>query len=102
MLTTFRTASGLAISMLIAAGLTMGSVVSAGASSASHDHSENVYTVHQILSGATLTHDFVPSGGDSQTTEPLADPDDITDLHGDVFAGFQNGVGPQGQPSPDG
>jgi hypothetical protein len=98
---TFRTASRLAMSML-GVGLTMALVASAGASPVSHDRSANVYTVHQILSGTTLTHDFVPLGGGSQTTEPLADPDDITDLHGDVFAGFQNGVGPQGQASLDG
>ncbi len=30
-------------------------------------------------------------------TEPLTDPDDITLLGNDIFVGFQNGVGPQGQ-----
>ncbi len=35
-------------------------------------------------------------------TEALADPDDITLLGNDIFVGFQNGVGPQGQPSTDG
>jgi hypothetical protein len=33
---------------------------------------------------------------------PLADPDDITMLGQYIFAGFQKGVGPQGQPSADG
>lgn len=102
MMLRFHTARRLAISALIPLGLTMGSVASAGASPASHDRSGNVYTVHQILSGTTLTHDFVASGGGSPTTEPLANPDDITELDGGVFAGFQNGVGPQGQASSDG
>jgi hypothetical protein len=61
-----------------------------------------VLTVATILSGSTLTHSFVPAGGSSPTTEVLRDPDDITVLGHDLFVGFQNGVGPQGQPSPDG
>ena len=32
-------------------------------------------------------------------TEPLTNPDDITLLGNDIFVGFQNGVGPQGQAS---
>lgn len=32
----------------------------------------------------------------------LSDPDDTTQLGADLFVGFRNGVGPQGQPSPDG
>ena len=32
----------------------------------------------------------------------LSDPDDISQLGADLFVGFRNGVGPQGQPSPDG
>jgi hypothetical protein len=102
MMLPFRTASLLAASTLISLGLTMGSIESAGASAATHDRPGNVYTVHQILLGTALTHDFVPAGGGSATTEPLADPDDITELNGDVFTGFQNGVGPQGQASSDG
>jgi hypothetical protein len=35
-------------------------------------------------------------------TEPLSHPDDITRLGDDLFVGFQNGVGPQGQASTDG
>ncbi len=60
------------------------------------------YTVHVILSGSTLTHSFTPAGAGSPTTRPLSDPDDITLLGDDIFVGFQNGVGPQGQASADG
>jgi hypothetical protein len=35
-------------------------------------------------------------------TETLTDPDDITLLSDELFVGFQNGVGPQGQASTDG
>ncbi len=34
--------------------------------------------------------------------EAIANPDDITTLRGDIFVGFQNGVGPQGEPSTTG
>ncbi len=34
--------------------------------------------------------------------EALSNPDDITRLGNDLFVGFQNGVGPQGQASTDG
>jgi hypothetical protein len=36
------------------------------------------------------------------SSEPLSDPDDITRLGRDIFVGFQNGVGPQGQASSSG
>jgi hypothetical protein len=35
-------------------------------------------------------------------SEPLTLPDDLTRLGGHLFTAFQNGVGPQGQPSADG
>lgn len=49
-----------------------------------------------IANGATITH-AGPSG-----QEAVSNPDDITYLDGHIFVGFQNGVGPQGQPSPTG
>ena len=55
-----------------------------------------------ILNGAKLRHTFIPVGSTKPRTEALADPDDITVLGHHLFSGFQNGVGPQGQPSPDG
>jgi hypothetical protein len=61
-----------------------------------------MFTVHEILSGATLSHRFIPSGGTTPKSAPLSDPDDITILEKDIFTGFQNGVGPQGQASTDG
>lgn len=56
--------------------------------------------VTTVLSGKNLTHTFTgPSG---TTTDPLTKPDDITRLGNEVFVGFQNGVGPQGEPASDG
>lgn len=60
------------------------------------------FTATQILSGSSLRHTFTPVGSTTPTTETLSSPDDITQLNGDIFTGFQNGVGPQGQPSTDG
>jgi len=58
-----------------------------------------------ILSGSKLHHRFTPVGVAAATatvTESLTNPDDITRLGNSIFVGFQNGVGPQGQPSTDG
>jgi hypothetical protein len=57
-------------------------------------------TAFTILSGMTLSHTFTVNG--TTTSEPLTKPDDITHLGGIIFVGFQNGVGPQGEPSGDG
>lgn len=61
-----------------------------------------VFKVAQILLGASLHHTFVPAGSATPRSEALSDPDDISQLGPDLFVGFQNGVGPQGQPSADG
>ena len=60
------------------------------------------YTVRQILSGTRLRHSFGPAGTTHRRSAALTQPDDITVLGGDLFTGFQNGVGPQGQAAPDG
>jgi hypothetical protein len=64
-------------------------------------HSQGL-TATSILSGSSLQHTYTVSGTETTATEPLSNPDDITQLDGVIFAGFQNGVGPQGQPSSDG
>jgi hypothetical protein len=58
--------------------------------------------VTQIAFGKKLHHTFLPNGKGTAHTEALTSPDDITQLGRDVFVTFQNGVGPQGQASPDG
>jgi hypothetical protein len=59
-------------------------------------------TVTTILNGASLSHSFTPAGASTPKTEDLSKPDDITRLGDDLFVGFQNGVGPQGEPSASG
>ena len=59
-------------------------------------------TARTVLAGASLTHDFTVAGTSMTSSEPLSSPDDITHLGQDIFVGFQNGVGPQGQASPSG
>ena len=60
------------------------------------------YRVIQILSGQSLHHWYTKAGSSKRRSEPLTSPDDITRIGGYLFTGFQNGVGPQGQASPDG
>ena len=60
------------------------------------------YTVRTILSGHSLHHWYTKAGSKVRRSEPLTKPDDITRIGGDLFTAFQNGVGPQGQASPDG
>jgi hypothetical protein len=77
------------------------SAVSAGASpTADPGHGNGTLEVRQILSGTALHHSFTPAGTTIGKMEPLSGPDDITRLGGDLFVGFQNGMGPQGRRAP--
>ncbi len=60
------------------------------------------YRVRQILNGMKLRHTFTPAGSAKRRSEPLTSPDDITVLSHHIYTAFQNGIGPQGQPSSDG
>jgi hypothetical protein len=60
------------------------------------------YDVRQILSGESLGHWYTRAGSGHGHWERLSKPDDITIVGGDLFTAFQNGVGPQGEPSTDG
>ena len=59
-------------------------------------------TVKQIAFGSKLHHKFQVNGTGAWHSEALSSPDDITLLGRDIFVTFQDGVGPQGQASPDG
>ena len=83
-------------SPLLTTALALGVPVASADPGYGHDHE---LTATTILSGLTLTHSFTEAGTSTVRQEPLADPDDITRLGRDIFVGFQNGVGPQGQPS---
>src|SRR5271170_6550248 len=60
------------------------------------------YQVRVILNGAHLRHTFIPAGKKKARAEALSSPDDIAVLGHDIYTTFQNGVGPQGEPSSDG
>jgi hypothetical protein len=51
---------------------------------------------------ATLKHSYQPGGNGAAKTESLAQPDDIVTLGGNLYVGFQNGVGSQGEVSSSG
>jgi hypothetical protein len=52
--------------------------------------------------GDTIKHTFQPNGTGAATTERLTQPDDIVALGGNLYVGFQNGVGSQGEVSSTG
>ena len=56
----------------------------------------------QIVQALTLTHSFQPNGTGTAKSEGLTQPDDIVALGGNLYVGFQNGVGSQGEASPSG
>jgi hypothetical protein len=83
-------------------GLGAGTAAAQGAHSSDRSKSHNSsLQVRTVLSGANLMHSFTGASG-TQSTEALAGPDDLTRLGNELFVAFQNGVGPQGQPSSDG
>jgi hypothetical protein len=75
---------------LLAAGSANAAVAPAHAGAAA------TFSTRVFASAAHLAH-ATPKG-----REAISGPDDITALGHDIFVGFQNGVGPQGQPSTTG
>jgi hypothetical protein len=102
--TTRRTATIVAAAVvpagLIIAGTTMAAATTAGVAHSAHD--APALEVRHILSGRELSHTFVPAGSTQSRSDPLTQPDDIGALGPDLFTGFQNGVGAQGEASADG
>src|SRR5260370_32166556 len=70
--------------------------------SASASAPANTFAVKQIVLGTTLTHSFQPNGTGATKTEGLSQPDDLVALSGNLYVGFQNGVGSQGEVAPSG
>jgi hypothetical protein len=73
-----------------------------GSGSASPSASNKALAVKQIVFGTTLKHSFQPNGKSAAKTEHLTQPDDIVTLGGNLYVGFQNAVGPQGEVAPSG
>ncbi len=93
---TFRTLRSLGAMALAAFGLSLGAMSSLASAAGPTFHAT------QILTGASLHHTYTTAGSTATHTETLSDPDDISRWGNDLFVGFQNGVGPQGQASTDG
>jgi hypothetical protein len=107
-----RTATWLSVTV-VAAGLvaTAGcsstsssstSTSTSSSASASAGASGHALTVKQIVLAATLKHSYDPDGKGAVKTESLTQPDDIVTLGGNLYVGFQNGVGSQGEVSSSG
>jgi hypothetical protein len=88
-----------AAAIVTTTALAVGGVGALDANASSHGGgfpSVHTFTDRVLFDGAQLEH-AIPGG-----SEHLSDPDDITQLDGRIFVGFQNGVGPQGQASSTG
>ena len=83
----------------VALSAVLGTMVLAFPASA---HTQPAYHVRQVISGKSLHHWYTRAGSRIKHREPLTQPDDITAIGRKLFTGFQNGVGPQGEPSTDG
>ena len=98
---TWLGASIVTAGLLGAAGCT-GSGPSSPSASATVAASTKTLTVKQIVLGTTLKHSYKSNSKGAAHTEQLAQPDDIVTLDGNLYVGFQNGVGSQGEASPSG
>jgi hypothetical protein len=76
--------------------------ISAVAPGATASTSDRTLRVTQILAGSSLHHTYTPEGSSTSKVEELSNPDDISVDGQDLFVGFQNGVGPQGEARSDG
>jgi hypothetical protein len=97
-----RTATWLGVTVAAAGLLGMAGCSSSSTSSTSASSAPKTLAVKQIAFGTTLKHSFQPNGTGAAITASLSQPDDITALGGKIYVGFQNGVGPQGEPAPSG
>jgi hypothetical protein len=92
-----RTATWLGATLIAAGLLGTAGCSSSSSSSASASAPSKTLTVKQIDFGTTLKHSFQPNGKGSARTEHLIQPDDIVTLGGNLYVGFQNGVGSLGE-----
>jgi hypothetical protein len=87
------------LKVLAAASIGSLGLLAATSANAAPDHHHHGLHVATLVSGTSLEHTFVPAGSSTTQTEPLSHPDDLAMLGGRLFVAFQNGVGPQGEPS---
>jgi hypothetical protein len=58
--------------------------------------------VKEVVLAETIKHTFQRNGTGASESGRLSQPDDIAALGGNIYVGFQNGVGAQGEPAPSG
>jgi len=101
-----RAATWLGVTVAAAGLLGTAGCTSSGSSSPSASPSVGASSkglaVREIAFGTLLKHSFRPGGKGTARTEHLIQPDDIVTLAGHLYVGWQNGVGPQGEPSASG
>jgi hypothetical protein len=97
-----QTAKILAAAAVIPASLLIAGTATAASAAPGPAHPTPRFAVRPILFGSKLRRTFVPPGSVKRRSEPLTQPDDITHMGPHLFTAFQNGIGPQGQASPDG
>jgi hypothetical protein len=86
----------LAFLMLLPTALLAAATANAAIVAPAHARAAATFSTKVFASAAHVVH-AAPKGN-----ETLSKPDDITSLGRDIFVGFQNGVGPQGEASPTG
>ena len=91
-----RTAKALAAAATLAAAVLIASGGAAHASSRATAAGVKRFTNHVFASASGIMH---PTANGE---ESISGPDDITSFGDHIFVGFQNGVGPQGEPSTTG
>ena len=74
----------------------------AAASSTSATATATGFAVKQIVQATTLKHSFQVNGKGAAKSESLSQPDDMVALGGNLYVGFQNGVGSKGEVSTSG
>jgi hypothetical protein len=92
----------MSLAVIGASVVVLGASLPAVASTRTGSEDASPYHVHVVIAGSSLSHTFTPVGSERSKSEPITQPDDIAWLDGNVFVTFQNGVGPQGTPSPSG
>jgi hypothetical protein len=97
-----RTTTLRSLKVLFFTGVGLLGVMYAGTVAVADSALTHTFHVSQILKGTSLQHSYTPAGSTASQTETLSKLDDITQLGNDLFVGFQNGVGPQGEASSDG
>jgi hypothetical protein len=80
----------------------LGTAGCSSSGSATPSAASHTLAVKQLIFGTTLKHSFTPKGKSAAITGSLSQPDDIATLGGNLYVGFQNSVGPQGEPAPSG